>query len=77
MATKDKPKAIALRYSPSEFSGSEKRVAKYAHRYLAEVQYRFNRRFDLASMVPRFITAIMQTARCSRRQIQYVAEIGT
>ena len=51
--------------------------AKYAHRYLAEVQYRFNRRFDLASMVPRFITAIMQTAPCSRRQIQYVAEIGT
>jgi ribosomal protein L37AE/L43A len=26
---------------------------KYGHRYLAEVQYRFNRRFDLAAMVPR------------------------
>ena len=26
---------------------------KYAHRYLAEFQYRFNRRFDLFSLVPR------------------------
>jgi len=26
--------------------------AKYAHRYLAEVQYRFNRRFDLDFEVP-------------------------
>jgi transposase-like protein len=30
---------------------------KYAHRYLAEVQYRFNRRFDLRSMVPRLLHA--------------------
>jgi hypothetical protein len=26
---------------------------KYAARYLAEVQYRFNRRFDLPRMIPR------------------------
>ena len=25
---------------------------KYAHRYLGEYQYRFNRRFDLAGMLP-------------------------
>ncbi len=25
---------------------------KYAHRYLGEYQYRFNRRFDLAAMLP-------------------------
>jgi len=30
---------------------------KYAHRYLAEVQYRFNRRFDLRSILPRLIYA--------------------
>jgi transposase-like protein len=30
---------------------------KYAYRYLAEVQYRFNRRFDLRSMVPRLLHA--------------------
>lgn len=51
--------------------------AKYAHRYLAEVQYRFNRRFDLAAMVPRLFTAVMQTAPCSRKQIQSTAEIWT
>jgi transposase-like protein len=35
--------------------------AKYADRYLAEFAYRFNRRFDLAAMVPRLITAVTQT----------------
>lgn len=30
---------------------------KYAHRYLAEVQYRFNRRFRLAEMLPRLLRA--------------------
>ena len=31
--------------------------AKYAHRYLAEVQYRFNRRFNLASILTRLLRA--------------------
>jgi hypothetical protein len=31
--------------------------AKYAHRYLAEVQYRFNRRFDLSSILKRLLVA--------------------
>jgi len=30
---------------------------KYAHRYLSEYQYRFNRRFDLAGMLPRLLFA--------------------
>jgi transposase-like protein len=30
---------------------------KYAHRYLAEVQYRFNRRFDLRGLFPRLLHA--------------------
>ena len=34
---------------------------KYAHRYLSEVQYRFNRRFDLASILPRLLFAGCQT----------------
>ena len=37
---------------------------KYAHRYLGEYQYRFNRRFDLASMFTRLVTA---TARTDKR----------
>jgi hypothetical protein len=31
--------------------------AKYAHSYLAELQYRFNRRFDLASILARLLRA--------------------
>ncbi len=34
---------------------------KYAHRYLSEVQYRFNRRFDLASILPRLLFAGSRT----------------
>ena len=36
--------------------------AKYAHRYLAEFCYRFNRRLDLAAMVPRLVRAAATTA---------------
>jgi Zn ribbon nucleic-acid-binding protein len=34
---------------------------KYAHRYLAEAQYRFNRRFDLSTMLPRLLYAGART----------------
>ena len=34
---------------------------KYAHRYLAEFTYRFNRRFNLAAMVPRLLRAAVTT----------------
>lgn len=36
--------------------------AKYAARYLAEFSYRFNRRFDLATMLPRLLRAAATTA---------------
>lgn len=35
--------------------------AKYAHRYLAEAQYRFNRRFDLSSILKRLLVAAVVT----------------
>jgi transposase-like protein len=35
--------------------------SKYAARYLAEFQYRFNRRFDTASMMPRLLFAMVNT----------------
>ena len=50
---------------------------KYAHRYLAEVQYRFNRRFDLSTMVPRLASALMQASPRSRARIQMTAEVWT
>jgi transposase-like protein len=40
------------------------KIDKYAARYLAELQYRFNRRFDLPRMVPRLLRACaLTTAR--------------
>jgi len=37
------------------------KFAKYAHRYLAEFQYRFNRRFNLRSILPRIVHAACTT----------------
>lgn len=38
-------------------------ITKYLHRYLAEAQYRFNRRFDLRSMLPRLLYAAVNTGK--------------
>ena len=42
---------------------------KYAHRYLAEAQYRFNRRFNLASILARLLRAACVT---SPRPAQFI-----
>jgi hypothetical protein len=38
------------------------KFAKYAHRYLAEFQYRFNRRFDLRSILARLVHVACTTS---------------
>jgi ISXO2-like transposase domain/Transposase len=43
------------------------KFAKYAHRYLAEVQYRFNRRYDLAVIFSRLLRAAALTPPQPRR----------
>jgi transposase-like protein len=48
---------------------------KYAHRYLAEAQYRFNRRFDLRAILPRLVRAASVCEPCTRVAIR-VAEVG-
>lgn len=48
--------AITGTYHGFEFS-------KYAGRYLSEVQYRFNRRFDLISILPRLLHAGASTGK--------------
>jgi transposase-like protein len=48
---------------------------KYGHRYLAEFQYRFNRRFDLSIILERLVVAIVQTKPVPRRQL-WAAEVG-
>ena len=49
--------------------------AKYAHRYLAEVQYRFNRRFNLATILPRLVRAAAVTKPQPGRLL-CAAEVG-
>lgn len=48
---------------------------KYGHRYLAEFQYRFNRRFDLSVIFKRLAIAVLQTSPIPRRQL-WAAEVG-
>ena len=44
--------------------------AKYAHRYLAEFAYPFNRRYDLAAMVLRLIATAVLTKPPSTRYLR-------
>ena len=44
--------------------------AKYAHRYLAEVQYRFNRRVDLSSILVRLLRAAVLTKPLPGRSLR-------
>jgi len=44
--------------------------SKYAHRYLAEIQYRFNRRFDLSVILPRLLRASAVTSPHPERLIR-------
>ena len=49
--------------------------AKYAHRYLAEAQYRFNRRFNLRSILPRLLRAACLSSPAPAHFIR-AAEVG-
>lgn len=49
--------------------------AKYAHRYLAEFQYRFNRRFDMKTLLPRLLAALVSTPPLSERLLR-AAEVA-
>lgn len=48
------------------------KFAKYAHRYLAETQWRFNRRFDLTALVPRLLVAAARLAPWSEDALRDV-----
>ena len=50
--------------------------AKYAHRYLAEVQYRFNRRFDLSSILKRLLIAAVATPPRPERFLRAAEHCG-
>jgi transposase-like protein len=46
------------------------KVHKYAGRYLAEAQYRINRRFDLRSLVGRLLTTCARTLPCPEQWLR-------
>jgi transposase-like protein len=50
--------------------------AKYAHRYLAEFEYRLDRRFDLRRILARLVSAAVHTSPQPRRVIR-LAEVGS
>ena len=46
------------------------KFAKYAPRYLAEVQFRFNRRYHMARMLPRILRALVVARPCPEVRIR-------
>jgi len=46
------------------------KFAKYAHRYLAEVQYRFNRRYKLRAILHRLVRAAVVTSAMNEAEIR-------
>ena len=48
--------------------------SKHVPRYLAEFEYRFNRRYDLAAMIPRLTWAAVRTAPMPYRLLK-LAEV--
>lgn len=51
------------------------KFAKYAHRYLAELQFRFNRRFDMKTILHRLLSALVAAPPCNERLLR-AAEIS-
>jgi hypothetical protein len=51
-------------------------LGKYPHRYLAEAQYRVNRRFDLRSLVGRLVHACARTAPCPEKWLRFAEVSG-
>ena len=57
-------------------TGTYRSIApKHVPRYLAEFEYRFNRRHDLAAMLPRLATAAAQTPPMPYRLLK-LAEVS-
>ena len=48
--------------------------SKYGRRYLAEAQYRFNRRFDLSAILRRLLYAAAATGKRTEASLRVVDE---
>jgi transposase-like protein len=66
----------ALGNMTAAITGTYRSIApKHVPRYLAEFEYRFNRRYDLAAMLPRLATAALQTPPMPYRLLK-LAEVS-
>jgi transposase-like protein len=66
----------ALGNIKAAITGTYRSIApKHVPRYLAEFEYRFNRRYDLAGMLPRLATAALQTPPMPYRLLK-LAEVA-
>jgi len=66
----------ALGNMKAALTGTYRSIApKHVPRYLAEFEYRFNRRYDLAAMLPRLATAAVQTPPMPYRLLK-LAEVS-
>jgi transposase-like protein len=66
----------ALGNIKTAITGTYRSIApKHVPRYLAEFEYRFNRRYDLAGMLPRLATAALQTPPMPYRLLK-LAEVS-
>jgi transposase-like protein len=66
----------ALGNMKAAITGTYRSIApKHVPRYLAEFEYRFNRRYDLAGMLPRLATAALQTPPMPYRLLK-LAEVA-
>ena len=66
----------ALGNIKAAITGTYRSIApKHVPRYLAEFEYRFNRRYDLAGMLPRLATAAVQTPPMPYRLLK-LAEVS-
>ena len=55
-------------------TGTYRAARKHANRTLAEFEYRFNRRFDLTTIIPRLAYATVRTPPFPRRFAKMAAE---
>ena len=62
MAPRDLFQRTACRRQTSPTAGTVLASTKHVPRYLAQFEYRFNRRYDLAAMIPRLCWAGARTA---------------
>jgi hypothetical protein len=61
----------------SAITGTSRTISiKHVPRYLAEFEYRFNRRYDLASMIPRLGWAAAQTPPMPYRLLKLAEVYG-